>query len=489
MAYFNHAFCKSFLVGSVQAAAGTATSALTAGQFGLVSDSDWQTVEADNSVVPDHTVGDHYYLVQGSYRSDIIGGNSTHGGYAESIKSKGINPKYVTRIWKAAASAASVSSASVEVGPKCHPCGENLMLRLDVKGSPALRFLNRNAYTIGDSMGDASTSNVPGLCCAAGQTYLDPAVALAKMGRMMLEDPITKDFIAEGDVVSGLTQNAVGTGYDTSGTFATTGGSGSGLTIKYTQATNNTVETGDIVIANPGVGYKTGDVVTLVAGNSDATITLTVEASHGIVVMDGTSAAANYTIDEVLTGTGGFTASTDPVAAARSAKLVFKGAYVSTEFDTASFDTRDFYGKEPVQLRLSMIDETGEPCNDCGTAVHVPGTMPQTTGNQVLRSVLLSERYMQNPVHQGNTDFARMREIEGSQAIIDEVTLTDLYDVYYVQHSIPRFNNPSSTFDNDQYVYEIFAKQGSGASTAVEALLDTLRVTVNQNGGAVKDEL
>ena len=488
MAYFNHAFCKSFLVDSVQAAAGTATSALTAGQFGLVSDSDWQTVEADNSVVPDHTVGDHYYLVQGSYRSDILGGNSTHGGYGESIKSKGINPKYVTRIWKAAASTATVSSASVDVGPKCHPCGENLMLRLDVKGSPALRFLNRNAYTIGDSMGDASTSNVPGLCCAAGQTYLDPAVALAKMGRMMLEDPITKDFIAEGDVVSALALTTAGAGYSVT-TVATTGGSGTGLTISI-DTLANTDEVATVSIANPGVGYKTNDIVTLVGGDNQATVTLTVEASHGIVVMDGTSAAVNYTIDEVLTGTGGFTASTDPVAAARSAKLVFKGAYVSTEFDKSSFDTRDFYGKEPVQLTLSMIDETGEPCNDCGTAAHVPGTMPQTTGNQVLRSVLLSERYMQNPVHQGNTDFDRMREIEGSKAIINQVTnLTDLYDVYYVQHSIPRFNNPSSTFDNDQYVYEIFAKQGSAASTAVEALLDTLRVTVNANGGAVKDEL
>lgn len=486
MAYFNHAFCKSFLVGSVEDAAGVSTSALTAGQLGLVSGGDWETELAAGASLG-AGITDLLYLVQGSYRSDILGGNSTHGGYAESIKSKGINPKYVTRIWKAAASTAAVSSASVEVGPKCHPCGENLMLRLDVKGSPALRFLNRNAYTIGDSMGDASTSNVPGLCCAAGQTYLDPAVALAKMGRMMLEDPITKDFIAEGDVVSALTVTTAGDGYSQT-TVATTGGSGTGLTINITALTN-TDEVDTVSIANPGVGYKTGEVVTLVGGNNQATVTLTVEASHGIVVMDGTSAAVNYTIDEVLTGTGGFTASTDPVTAARSAKLVFKGAYVSTEFDRASFDTRDFYGKEPVQLRLSMIDETGEPCNDCGTAVHVPGTMPQTTGNQVLRSVLLSERYMQNPVHQGNTDFNRMREIEGSKAIIDQVTLTDLYDVYYVQHSVPRFNNPSSTFDNDQYVYEIFAKQGSAESTDVSELLTTLLETVNANGGAVKNEL
>jgi len=485
MAYFNHAFCKSFLVGSVEDAAGVSTSALAAGQLGLVSGGDWETEVAAGASLG-AGITDLLYLVQGSYRSDILGGNSTHGGYAESIKSKGINPKYVTRIWKAAASTAAVSSASVEVGPKCHPCGENLMLRLDVKGSPALRFLNRNAYTIGDSMGDASTSNVPGLCCAAGQTYLDPAVALAKMGRMMLEDPITKDFIAEGSYVNTISVASAGDGYST-GTKATTGGSGTGLTISV-DSLANTDEVATVSVVDPGTGYAVNDVVTLVDAGATVLATVTITGVHAKGIQINTNGTLSYrTIAEVLDGT--YTASTDPVGDNISAKLSFKGAYVSTEFDTASFDTRDFYGKEPVQLRLSMIDETGEPCNDCGTAVHVPGTMPQTTGNQVLRSVLLSERYMQNPVHQGNTDFNRMREIEGSKAIIDQVTLTDLYDVYYVQHSVPRFNNPSSTFDNDQYVYEIFAKQGSAQSTDVSELLTTLLATVNANGGAVKNEL
>ena len=27
-----------------------------------------------------------------------------------------------------------------------------------------------------------------------------------------------------------------------------------------------------------------------------------------------------------------------------------------------------------------------------------------------------------------------------------------LYDCYYILHSVPRFNNPSGTFDNDQYL-------------------------------------
>ena len=51
MAYFNHAFNKTFVATSVDAAGGTATSALTAGQIGLVSDSNWETVALPAGVI------------------------------------------------------------------------------------------------------------------------------------------------------------------------------------------------------------------------------------------------------------------------------------------------------------------------------------------------------------------------------------------------------------------------------------------------------
>ena len=44
MAYFNHAFNKTFVVSSVEKQAGTATSALTAGELALVGGSDWKSV-------------------------------------------------------------------------------------------------------------------------------------------------------------------------------------------------------------------------------------------------------------------------------------------------------------------------------------------------------------------------------------------------------------------------------------------------------------
>ena len=34
--------------------------------------------------------------------------------------------------------------------------------------------------------------------------------------------------------------------------------------------------------------------------------------------------------------------------------------------------------------------------------------------------------------------------------------------VYHLLHSVPRFNNPSGVFDNDQYHYKIYSKCSGG---------------------------
>ena len=196
MAYFNHAFCKSFLANSAVNADGTATSALGVGQVAIVDSGDWESI---GSATGYDTATGLLHIVQGSLRTnDNIGNNPGHGGYAESVKSKGINLRYISRLAVSAVNAATQPAASIAVGPTCAPCGENLFLRLDVKGSPALRFLNHNAYAIGDSSGDAAAfdGSLPGLCCIEGQEFLDPAVALAAAMQQVLADPIVSPFVA-----------------------------------------------------------------------------------------------------------------------------------------------------------------------------------------------------------------------------------------------------------------------------------------------------
>ena len=96
---------------------------------------------------------------------------------------------------------------------------------------------------------------------------------------------------------------------------------------------------------------------------------------------------------------------------------------------------------------------------------------------------------MQSPYNQGNPDSARIREIEGSTDILAAVDRNSLYKGYYIQHSIPRLNNPTGVFDNDQYVYQIFVKCSDLAIQAqVETLLTELASAAELSGNPITIE-
>jgi hypothetical protein len=479
MAYFNHAFCKSFLVDSLAGSA-VPTQDLAAGELGIAQ-GDWTAV--DPSAFPTAAVAKNLlYFAQGSFMpNDKIG---THGGYQESVKTKGINPRYITRLWSSVCQDAQAATVTIDVAETCAPCGENLFIRLDVKGSPALRFLNHNAYALGDSSGSAAVNAVPGNCCIDGQEYLDPAVALAKAAGMLLEDPIITPFVQEqqwGGALAGITVTTTagldglltitggpaGTGFAVgdyvSLTDATTG---TGAIAEVTAVTGGVIDAGGLTILAAGTGYTATDALTLTA------LTGTGVTGAGFTV--GTvSASGSYSIAEILDGT--YTASTDPVTDGVTASVTFVGSYADTQFGDCSFDTRDHYEMEPVQLIGSVLDETGNPCNDCGVVTTTQGVMAQTHGETVLRDILLHERYLQSPYHQGSVDSVRIREIEGFDAIKAAVTRNALYKVYYLQHSIPRLSNPTGTFDNDQYVYQFFVPcLVAGVTNPIIADMDAL---------------
>ena len=489
MSYFNHAFKKAFVAGSVLDADNTKTKALTQGQLALVHEADWESIDSGTSLTNAKGL---LYIVQGSLMTqDKIGNNPGHGGYKESVKSKGINPKFIHRIWSVEAADPTQSTSTISVGSTCAPCGENLFLRLDVKGSPALRFLNHNAYAIGDSSGDPVANggtSIPSLCCADGQEYLDPALALAAAAQMVIADPIISPFVAEGSSgnVATLTVSVGGTGYTASGPsgVSVTGGSGSGLKV-VTTVVANAVTAAVILADTGGKGYKVGDIVTVDGGNNDAKLAVATVAAGGVVVETTAVPFKSLTLAQVLDGST-YTASTDPVADGVSASVTFVGAYVSTQFGNCSFDTRDHYRKEPVQIIASLLDESGDPCSTCGTTTNVPGVMGQTLGEKVLRDVLCHENYRQSPYHQGSKDSARLNEIEHFDDIKEFVKKDELYKAYYVQHTVPRYNNPTGVFDNDQYVYCIYVKKSDGGTqgtleTVLGALATKAGIDFEQN--------
>ena len=491
MAYFNHAFNKTFIANSTLATAGTATSALTAGQVALVSDATWASVALPGAP----GIGALGYVVQGSfYTKDTIGNNPGHGGYQESVKSKGINPRYITRLWQANCQTATQATASLSLGSACAPCGKTQFMRIDVKGSPALRFLNHNAYAIADS------ANV---CCIDGQEFIDPTLILGVMAEMALSDPLIKPFVAEGDlngVETATLSGGVGYSVTTGAASATTtvspaGGSGAKINILTVSGTGVILT---FSYASVGKGYAIGDVLTVVDSGSttDATLTVTAVTAGGIITNSTNAAGAVtqgvYTIAQAQgkATSGNYVPSTDPNGTDKvSATVEFVGAYVDTVFGNCSFDTRDHYNAEPVEIIVSELDETGNPCNDCGVATQTPGSMQQTQGEEVVRELIMSERYRQSPYNQGNKDSARFREIEMSDELLSSVDRSATYKGYYIQHSVPRFNNPSGVFDNDQYVYKVYVKcSDAAAQLEVEKLMDALAAWATANGNALAVE-
>ena len=76
-----------------------------------------------------------------------------------------------------------------------------------------------------------------------------------------------------------------------------------------------------------------------------------------------------------------------------------------------------------------------------------------------------------------------------SDELLAAVDRTATYKAFYIQHSVPRFNNPTGVFDNDQYVYKIYAKCSDAADiAAVTDIMEGLEAWADQNGNKVPYE-
>ena len=162
------------------------------------------------------------------------------------------------------------------------------------------------------------------------------------------------------------------------------------------------------------------------------------------------------------------------------AGLVLVGAYVDTKFENCTFQLTDFYEVEPVRIYASEVDLNGDPCLFDGVCVikECEGRQAMGLGESVARDVILSEQYRQNFFH---SDF-RIREITQGYSVFDFINRNNLYTRYYLLHNVPRFNNPTSTFDNDQYLLEII-------TDGVEAAFQTFVNTWLENCGSTCETL
>ena len=505
MAYFPHAFQK-MLVGTTgfNSTPGS-TLTLTAGQIGVIS-------AANNTIqnlagTPTYAATPLVYLAQGSfYATDKIG--PFHGGYKETVKTKGINPKYVSAFYVTQPSAPIQTVVQVSSGLNCTSvaCDTTYRLRLDIKGSPALRFLTHNLYNTLDAYSgccDANKSNVDPTSVLAlwldqinNSPYLgefisarlwakvNPAVTVTATATAASSLTVSaRDFITAGNRVSftpttatsatgcTITGNTLTIGTATNTIFSVgqvisgtgvaagtkivrlvTGGGGTGSTFlvdKPQEVTSTTISSTSPVIAfvaaahTPATGAGT---VALVAAQ-----TLGVPTTTAIGVVTTTSVTVKFFAPHSTAASyTAFTGATAPDTTEPILELT--GAYTDTTFGDCSFSPMDHVEYQPIEIYASIVDDSGETCvSSCFSATEVQSTYQgKGFGETLVRELILSKRYAQEPWQED----PRMREVL-KDTTLTELSRTSSYFVYHILHSVPRKSNPSSTMDSDQYLVKV----------------------------------
>ncbi|MFZ4059478.1 MAG: hypothetical protein ACOYKE_15145 [Ferruginibacter sp.] len=274
-------------------------------------------------------------------------------------------------------------------------CGETYYLRIDLKGSPVLRFLNHNAYQ--------TLSAYTGCCAGITPETVDPTLVYLTWAKALLLNAYLKDLVAP------------------------------------------------VVYDYTGVAwYAPGTTVTMDGTSTPVLPTQWWTSAAGVDQYAASAQAIAWT-----TAIGG------------SAGMRLFGAYVGTQFGNCTFQVTDFFEKAPVLIYASLVDYNGDPCVFEGVCVYndCRGIQGMGFGEQVVRDLILSESYLQNFF--ANNDL-RIREITQGYDILNAVDRNALYTRYFLLHSVPRWNNPTSVFDTDRYMVEIIS---AGQNATLEEFL------------------
>jgi hypothetical protein len=520
MAYFPHAYCKTLLGSASTPVVGTGselTTSLLAGEIGIV-DSKTHLL-ADVATPPSDAP--MFYLAQGSfYQSDKLGPH--HGGYQETVKSKGINPKYVSKLYKVTSANAINEVVTVEFADDCVDiaCESNYYLRVDAKGSPALRHLTHNAYV-----------NAPAYSgCCVGTDNIDPAVIALEWADYINDhapinpfvqatawrdynysDALNRTVTAAGAAAltkSGALTHAAGdrVEFDLAAPAVSSGSSlleGYTLTVDTIVGTNDIFSVGMVVTgANVVAGTK---LVRLVSGDGGAGSVFEVDTFNPVATATTITGATNVTAYASNSGTGTislfaaadmYSASTTPItslmdvtasalkiwspldsdtyvpalaaaADVNRVKLELVSAYVDTNFADCSFDPKDHFERQPVEIFASVVDESGDPCATTCITVSETQTAQQGKGfgETILREMIQFKRYRQEDF---KTD-PRLREVLG-ETVLDDIGRSTKYSCLFILHSVPRKANPSGMMDNDQYLVKVAMPDASFADGSVAQL-------------------
>ncbi len=352
-----------------------------------------------------------------------------YGGLTAPVYSKTIDFRRVTRFIKSLATPAAQQIVSIgwdqtsasTVGPVFY-CGMPYFLRLDFLGSPALRLLNHQLYIDLPAYGGCC-----GTDCSSGctSTAVDPACIMLQWN----------DYMRYGTYSPGVGAPAMNT----------SAGQIPYLTQFFMPA---------VFINLAGVKtqvYSQADVDAATAGQYGTS------AENAAVILAGV-----YVCD---------TATPETVVAA----FQLTGSYYQTNYNNCTFTPSDYFEIEPIFAKASLVTQDFSPCAynttintsvpNMFTEIQAP-VYPKGLGEQVVREIIQSERYRQNPFADSvRVDSLRFREIEDQNWMVDMVDRQGYYDVIGIAYNIFRADNSQQVHDNDQYFDMIFVPHGTNTDT------------------------
>lgn len=403
--YFPNAFKKSYIgavvlagspaVNTLSLASSGTTANLTAGQIGVYNPKTFAVITS----APSAGTIQPFLLVQGSYYTvDKI--SPTLGGYQESVKSKSINPKYVSKFFTVAAETAqnqiisvgwdqSLTGGTASTGFVFY-CGKTYNLRIDLKGSPALRFLSHNIYHTFDAYTGCCANGCDQPCTGAP---VDAATVLLKWADQINADPIVSNFIQAAVYVQ------------------TTGGS-------------PVAPTGKTLVTTAGYTPNTATPLSVIAS-----LQLTVAYTDTVFGNCSFTYTDKYELEPLFIFTSVTDETGDPCA--------------TKNFGNSS---------QPSGTTAGTFNGVKE--------LQIP-RQANGVGDTVLREYILFQRYLQNSFPDGSSvDSIRLREVLHDTAL-STITRGALYDKVCLLHNIPRLYNSTGIFDNDQYLIVINVPTGT----------------------------
>ncbi len=385
----------------------------------------------------------------GDYTTNSVGGagrNPFHGGYAQSVRSRVIQPANIRRFYYVGPTDPAKNSIRVGIigeqadfeanqsingGPHAYLGADGVTpqnlaqdgalrrqevyrLRLDLKGSPLLRALNHHF----NYQFDASTK-----CMADGDIDLDDLAQQWADG--INNHPIASKFVAAYAVAAG-TASTTAVGASTSKTLVVASATG----IKLGQVLS-------------GTGVTLGTTVTGISGtsitvskdlNTANSAALTFTGKPGVFIVD-TTIETDFSADPVYSRT-------------------------------------DFHEREGVVILASVLDEREMTCNSdlFETVTITEWKQGQGYGDKIRKELILEQEYQGNQWHDQDT---RLRAIL-RDPVLSTIDDGKKYGFYILEYVIPRERNGSSQLDQDLVQLKIvLAGVNPGASVTRNSALES----------------